>query len=388
MIGKTMDKLTNLIYGSKFSIFLLLFFLLLIVFNGIWVAPSAYRMFLLSSDPYANPFENPRDEWLLDNYLLPWLAHTVGMSFSFEAYIAFCGVVLLGGLLICILAIKFYCGDLKARSVSILFLASPVSLVCTGWIGYVDSITILYGFLLALAWNHLPVLCLGGLVMGASHYSQGVAISLVAFLAHLACEENKSLWFTHVRSFIFVVACVLVSHLALKLYYGLYGIEQSFNRLDYIYDKGLQYYVDSFARSIGLLFYSLFGAAWLLVIKHTLFVKITHRQLLIFLAILISFGVTFLSLDQTRVFSLMSWPLLLVLVNKWSSQEESEQSQKRFMVVLLLAALLLPKVVIWDGKPYGPLTHHNIQYILDRADDQEWDKPIYHHSLIRKVFSR
>jgi len=391
MIGRSLTVVTNLfeklsslieniVFRSRFCVFVPITLAMTVLVNGIWVSPASKRMWLLASNPFKNPFDNEKNEWLLDNYLLPWLAHTMGADTSLLVYVTFCLFLFLFGIVSLAVLVRRQNGELVARCMLIVFALSPVSLATLGWLGYVDFITVFFGIVVALSWEHLWVLPLCAFLMGLNHASQGIVISLVAFLAHVAFAPENAIR-RHIGRLIIILAVILIAYFLRDVYLTSYGVHQTYTRLDYFHDRGIWYYASLVLEVPGLLWYSLFGAVWILLIAWVPQASV-RSILLVSAAFIISLASALLNLDQTRVFSLLTFPVLLVVINNWPSANSRHSCVplRKVVVWMIMGSLILPKIIVWHGKPYGSVVYHDIQigvqYLLDRQElnfyDDKW----------------
>ncbi|KOR30796.1 hypothetical protein TI05_13415 [Achromatium sp. WMS3] len=357
-----MSIIEQIVFSSRFSVFALAALVVTIVVNGIWVAPAAERLWMLARDPYSNPFDNPKNEWLLDNYFLPWLAHhVVGADLSLQSYVIFCLILFVLGIGVLTFFVHQRHGDFMARCMLIVFAVSPVSLVSFGWLGYVDFITVFFGIILAFFWGeHLYTIAICSLVIGFSHAGQGMVIAAVSFLAHVAFANSGTIR-RNVSQLVVILVTILSASFLLDVHLNSHGIYQSYDRFAYFHDVTVVLWKNILLVP-GFLWYSLFGAVWILVVAWLQEEASARSILIICMAFMICFFVMLLNLDQTRVFSLLTFPVLLIVIRNWFlfDQERKCVTLRPVIVWMILGSLILPKMIVWNGKPYGSLLSHNI----------------------------
>lgn len=76
-----------------------------------------------------------------------------------------------------------------------------------------------------------------------------------------------------------------------------------------------------------------------------------HRRSLIVPLVLLAILVVPATLDQTRVYALVSWPVVLWTV-LWASQHEDLGMLRRLSAVTLLAGFVLPRIIVWSPGNY------------------------------------
>ena len=55
-------------------------FLIAILKSGIWVFPAIYASFVISQQPFQQPFANPDDQYLMTTWFASYLAHVIGIK--------------------------------------------------------------------------------------------------------------------------------------------------------------------------------------------------------------------------------------------------------------------------------------------------------------------
>ncbi len=133
-----------------------------------------------------------------------------------------------------------------------------------------------------------------------------------------------------------------------------------FTRLDYIISKNLTSWINMNVVNFPMTIFSLFNIQWLIificVIMFFKMDKFYYSSILIIL--FFNYGVTFFTEDTTRIFSLLSWGILLQCVfysHKLALKNNTIETpyQKQFIQALIIIGLLsivTPHYYSWNGK--------------------------------------
>jgi len=352
----------HLVFESRFSFFLLFGFVITVLINGVWIFPSVDYFLRIARFPFINSLvELPGAQFFLDNYLLPLLAYILGAGDSLFEYIFMCSLMFMGGMIAFLHVLHHKFIDPISRSVLVIFALGPISLISLGWLGYVDFLTIFFCFILAFFWNRLWLLLIAGVLMGLNHYLQGIAIAIISFFGHSSLNQELTLY--NLKRVTSALLGVGIGYAVLRLYFSVFEIHQSFDRFDYILVNGLDSYIHSLNKSFGLLVYSLFGVLWIFVI-YWFYSSTKKPRIFMGIGFIFALGIMVVNQDQTRVFSLLTFPLLLIMIRDLASRDQNSAhgaELKSLISWIILAAIFLPKIIIWNGEPFGSLISFNIE---------------------------
>jgi hypothetical protein len=115
------------------------------------------------------------------------------------------------------------------------------------------------------------------------------------------------------------------------------------SRVDYANAIGWYRYVIAAFGNLPAALYSTFSVAWPLVTIAFVEQWTARRRVAWAMigAVLLAGGATLVALDTTRVFALISWPLVLFAVTR--------VPKIGLAVWCLLVGLVVPRIIVWDG---------------------------------------
>jgi hypothetical protein len=135
-----------------------------------------------------------------------------------------------------------------------------------------------------------------------------------------------------------------------------------YSKFDFIVSKGLNGWVGKNMMNLPLTIFSLLNIQWLLIlICLIMFFKKDKLYYSSVVALLIlNYFISFFTLDTTRIFSLISWGILLeVIFHSYQlsmSDEKDPLIQKRFIQALVIIGVLSfisPRYFSWEGNIYN-----------------------------------
>jgi len=237
------------------------------------------------------------------------------------------------------------------------FLAlGPIVAVLVTGIGSYDPWSLLALSLVLWAWRSRNkwAITASGIPLGLQHFEQGlvalVALAVVYRFADLPLPRSLK----DLPSILWSLIGMAIGKLVLLIALQLNGVDPFAGRSLYLLDAELlKTALTSSANYFPILFYSLFAGLWALVVF-----TVTRRQSLRQQGVLIAvIGSLFLfsavTLDHTRVFSLIALPLVALLIVAVSSST-SRRDQQMLRVVEGVAWLAVPILVLTnpDGETY------------------------------------
>jgi len=343
-------KISQLIFGMNFWLFYCLVFIFSIFQNGVWYSPQTERLLLISKDIFKNPFTNqPTNQWLMSSFLGPVLGYLTSANQSLFLYSFMHFVILVVFFTVLILVVKRKFGDFVARSVIIIFFLSPLSNVLFTWLGSPDILTILLSMMIVVFWDNLIVLFVGAFLLGINHPEQGLVILLLLTIFSFLVGRKKET----IRFGLIGLVSLVLGKLLVDWYFYYHNFAVEFSRVDYISNSGLfQYVKATFSNPFALLF-SLYNV--LLIFISTYVVYFWKKDKISFTFIiysLLAFTTILVTLDQTRVFSILTFPGLLLLVFS-PAYQNLEYAEKEFfkevLTISFIAGIFIPRFVVWMG---------------------------------------
>jgi hypothetical protein len=219
--------------------------------------------------------------------------------------------------------------------------ASPLSNVLLTWLGQPDPIIVGLGALLSVSTSPAAV-GLAAFTLALTHTEQAIAIVVVLLAARYVVGDLGG------RQAFALIAGLFAGALAVTVFKHHFGMGES--RFAYAEGVGLGEFARNFFTNWHIVLIASFGAAWVLVVL--LACNLDRLQRATFAAVVTGgFAVAFLTLDTTRVFALVTFPAVLVLVG-YSVRTIPERALQRVLAMTLVAGALYPHIVVWEGHTY------------------------------------
>ena len=347
------QKTAQLVFGMKFWGFYCLVIMFSVIQNGVWYSPQTERLWLMSKDIFTNPFlGNPNNQWLLSSFLGPMLGYFTSMNQSIWSYSLLHLIIFLVFFTILIAAIRNRNGDFIARTVLIIFLISPISNVLFTWLGSPDILTTLLSMMIVVFWDNSLVLFVGAFLLGTNHPEQGLVILLLlTTFSFLTRSKKETIGFALIG-----LGSLVLGKLLIELFFHIHHFDVEFSRMSYIPKTGLFRYVKSTLSNPFALLFSLYNVLILFIATYVSYFWKKEKSAIAFVVYsLLAFITILITLDQTRVFSILTFPALLLLVLTPSFQNlklGEKEFFKNILAISLLAGILIPRFTILDGTIY------------------------------------
>lgn len=329
--------------------------LVALVHNGLWATPNLGFMAHIAQNPGTNPFpESLPGDYLLTSLSMPSLASILGQTQPHEVarlhlmvlLIAWAGAVGLA---------RHRFGHPVARNLTVLLAASPVVTVSMQWLGQPDPVTAMCGIAMVLVRRRWAVFAFG-VIASLTHPEQAIFMAPVAgamraLLPSEASEDATRRWrYGAARSVAAAVGGVIMGRFVTQVWFWATDITLNVSRREFI-DSGLGTFWDHHTQQPGLLVWSLWGPLWLvafaLVVLRTpdrrgpLPVNARRAALGTSALALLALLPVFLTLDETRVYAVLSAPILAGAA-VWLSCLVSEVSAVRGAAALLVVTAVIP----------------------------------------------
>jgi len=279
----------------------------------------------------------------------PILARLLG-AVTPRAFLALHAAVLVLSV-VTILAITAYRrGNRAARFVLLALACSSSVTVMLRWLGSYDVFTFLASSLLVLSSGWEEVFVLSG-ALGFLHFEQGVFIALALLI--VGPKRSLGRW----RQAGLMLGGLLVGKVLITAYLASTGMD-AFSRLYFVtHDEPLSAFVGSAMTYLPALLYTMFGAGW--VWLGVLALRVgrdwgqTRRGMLALALLVIP---TIVTLDETRVYTMMAWPVLMTLA--LVAERRAEEDDLRLLAGAgLLGFIVLPAgFVTFEGEFFPALT--------------------------------
>ena len=351
-------RIENFIYQSKRSRFIAIAVALSLIKTGVWCIPNLESSWIISLNPFHNPFTDPMAHYMMWNWLSPFLAWRLRIH-NEQSFLYF---HLLFSIVFTCLFIAWIWSHLEekdARTSLVLFLSLPVSTTAYFWVG-MDSVTLVLMLLLLLvrrkAWMALPI----GVLLGMQHFEQGLvafgalAVALLISIVMKKQSEYSIPWITA------SLAGVILGKIVLMAVFSHYGMQVNSGRL-YLLQNYSRQCVVAFYYHFQYILWSVFGVGWIVIAKYSQQGK-TAMPFLIALAA--EMPLLVVMQDETRVLAIVSFPLVAItlLLNRGFLQSLSG----RLVAIIFGLWLLVPYPWVWRGLPYCSLLPYDVVYLLHR----------------------
>lgn len=292
-----------------------------------------------------------RAAYLVHSPIGPWLARALGIRTGSE-FVMLHVFVLALGLASLLFVVWRRRGPRAARILAVALAGSPALTHVLHQLGSYDVFTLIFGSALVMA-TDLPGLLVASLALGLGHFEQGVfVLASIAILGSCRVLNSK-------RGLLAAAGGLVVGKIALIAY--LAAIVTPGSRMD-AFSGSLHDIVNVVASYpagvvlVGLagLVYSLFGSAWawMLPVMGSSYPGVETKRLLAALAVILV--PSLLTSDPSRVFAMVSWPVLMSVV-LMVERRADDAVFRRLAATLLLALILLPSVEVFYWRASVPL---------------------------------
>ena len=354
-----MFVIDRLFFESRHTLFVVTVLAVFVAKVGVTPIPNFdVAIVELTSDPLVAPLGgDPGASYLMSNWLGPAVLHVLGVTSERALFPVYSGLSLVFVLLVARLLWRSL-DDRGARRALLVFLAFPVAAVPFFWVGY-DSLTVvlLAGILLA-ARSGAAVVALG--VLGGLQHAEIVVVCALFGLAYLSLvrAEERPAGIGR-RTMVLAILGAVVGRAALEVLFRARGIEVS-SRAQEAFDN-LSAAPAQFVGAIVLVVLSGVGVGWVMLILgwRTHVVGVVAPGVPLVLAL----GVSVISLDQTRVFALVS--LYVVLMAVVTNARLMSQVSARMVGVVVILFLLYPGIWVWEGEVSWYANWRGVAQVLD-----------------------
>lgn len=337
--------------------------------NRLWATPNLAFFTAVSEHLGRNPFGNGFDgDYLLTNLSGPTIARLLGQTDPHEYARLHLALLLIGLVAVVVAAYRRFGYDV-ARLLCVLLAAAPALTIAMEWLGQPDALTLPLALGVTVAARR-PVAFALAVAIGLTHAEQGVVIAFVAAAARVAADDEAPLtsggWLLELVP---VLGGVAVGRVVTELYLRFNDIVVTTPRTSFL-DLGVSGFLDHHLQSNGIIVYALWGPLWIgIAVTAIRFAKsgskwpddLRRRWMLLGVAALLAIGPMLATLDETRVYSLTTAPLLVagaVLSRRTVDRVDAarltgaEGSPRLFAVGGLAALLALSPGVFTAGEVY------------------------------------
>jgi hypothetical protein len=361
MRKKSNSFLINPVFNNKFllkksNLFSITFFVALMK-SGIWVFPAIYASFVISQQPFQQPFSNPDDQYLMTTWFASYLANIIGIK-TLASFIILHFIFALYSIYLLFRFIRKNVEISEQGKSLLLFAMLPAASTIFYWVG-MDSFT----FLIMVTYLNvrkypLAVLLLG--IIGGLHHFEILFVSSVSLLIYQFLRilpKVKSQELFSACSFVFGI---LIGKLLLNFIFKVQGVVVSKNRVSIGLD-GLKSNLELITKYGFLIYWSMLGVIWFVLI--VALVKRNRESLALLLSLLIPLVIVFFVRDSSRVIQLTSF--LTIAMGLISNKNTLESISNKQIKIIFVFWLLIPWVWVWQGV-FGSNILFSIKYVLSR----------------------
>lgn len=317
--------------------------------NHAWATPNITFFSSLAKNWGSNT-NGVSGGYLLTNWLPTTVAHFTGQTEGYQIVRLHLLVWMIAVIAIVIWATRRY-GARAGWMVALIVALAPSSTTTLEWLGQPDSYTTLMAVALVLCHSRWAAVC-WAIALGMTHPEQGIVIALTASLGWAVLQPVFPT-FRQVLSRVGINAIgVMVGRACTELYLRVNDLQITKSRWQLI-GRTWRHLLDHHLLAPGWALYALFGPLWLLLAVHVWRATRSgsldrHRWELLGLGCLVAFGATAITLDHTRVFGMITLPLLVAAAIRMSMELEV---RLRVVVATALIGACIPGVFT-AGKQY------------------------------------
>lgn len=364
-----LDRLADWIFGVAYWKLLAAALAVAILQHGLWMPPSYNLLLSPAQQMFHNPFpDEPRKQWILFSFLAPALAYLTGMAGSAPRFALLHALIFLAGFPLLMYAFRRTYGDLAARMGLIAFFLSALPAVVFTWLGMPDSYTVLFILAVAAFFRNPPALVLSAALMGVNHFEQGIIMTILLCIFLLIAREPFSLRAT-LAGVASIVAGLVLGRLGLLWFFDRYEYRLTFDRVDYLMANWPGRYIKSLLKNLPVLIFSLYQLGIVPLGLYIAYFRRSRPVLALTIVNALALAVMALMLDPTRVFALITFPVILLLFTapRLSDLPPAElRAFQRAAALSSVGAVILPRLLIWDGAIISSAWGYLVSYLIDR----------------------
>ena len=339
---EVVGRAASLVLDSPGPVFYGLSTLILLAKCGLGYYPAlSNAMDVVFALPKAPEGYAPIDQWIMTSLDGPILARLLGI-FTWQNYAVMHAVFVVIATVAIFVWVRLKFGSRAARLgyLALTLTSAPIFLLT--WLGSYDPFTFALSSFLALTTGWLGTLVLA-LLLGFQHFEQGTFVCLALLLMMPQRYIKRP-----------AVGASLIGGLVLgkgilTLYLRSIGVTGG--RLDFALARGLGNSWQTQTPLIPIWAFAMLGGAWLWVAFIALRAErgsgYTWRALGALALLTIPMLLTY---DQVRVYSIMSWPVVLLLTLH-ASKRASSEDVGMLAGIGFLALLVVPSVYVWGALP-------------------------------------
>jgi hypothetical protein len=345
-LNLVLEKTVRITRRKFWPVILGAFFIIIVIINGISLVPfHLYQR--ISQNPFVIRTDMPSNNYWQEDILLPLIAFFTRLNNPL-AFSILCFVIIICAYLLYTMLVLNKSGPFPTLIFSTILITSPITTILLSWMGTPDGLT----FLLTIPFlftNSVLLIFLLTLLGTINHLTFIIAVIEILFLRLMSRDNIR------IIHLIAIILGGIAGYLVLKIFFAANNI-QVMSRLDFIFNINLNTWLKHNLVEFPMTVFSFFNIQWLIIpICFLMFFNKDKRYYSLMLAVLVlNYGITFFSLDTTRIFSLLSWGVFTncVLHSYNLSKKENATNQKEFLQALIVvsaASFIAPRYYSWEG---------------------------------------
>ncbi len=332
-------------------------FLIALLKSGIWVFPAIYASFIISQQPFEQPFSNPSDQYLMTTWFASYFAHVIGIK-TLASFIILHFLFAMVAVYLLFRFIKKNVGQTELGKSILLFAMLPAVSTIFYWVG-MDSFTFLVMVsFLNLRGRPLPTLIIG--VIGGLHHFEILLLSIFSLLVFESLRGLSKVKKREIISSFSFLLGIALGKVFLTLIFDINNVLIAKGRTSIGLD-GLRENLDLVSKYGFLIYWSMLGILWVVLIRAI--AERNRESFALSVSLLIPFLVVFFVRDSSRVIQLTSF--LTVAVGLLSNQHFLQRITFKQIKLILLAWLIIPWVWVWQGV-FGTSIFFTFKYVVSR----------------------
>ncbi len=297
---------------------------------------------------FVNPYQGELadHQFLLTSFLVPMVAYVLQIRDETGFLLLNLAGFIIGNVFI----FRHLTAQDKARYFVYAFLLYSLSASLVVWFGKSDMWFFVLSTLLVIFRKEHRLSFVLALLLGLTHLEQAIIVVGMLGLMLLNDALQDGSFKLALKHYALMVFGLLLAKLTLMLFFSLNGFGTIEGRLDYILNRGFETFIEPVFKNVIVYFFSMMDMFWLLFFGlASAFVQQGGKRWILWAAFIVAVAVASLTLDATRVFSLVFWPIIVYLLLVVPNDKLAEVFNRRLMPMLLAAALLFPVVQLRDS---------------------------------------
>lgn len=320
--------------------------------NGIsLVPPQQYQR--LSQNPFTTRTDIANDNYWQESTLLPIVAFYTHWNDPLT-FNALCFFILITAYVFFASLSLHKLGFTPAFVFTTILITNPVTTILFSWLGTPDGLTFL--FTIPFLFTNSPFLIFALSILGATNHIVFVIAAFEILILRWAAKDSLKPLHLFAQ-----VAGGIIGYLLVWLFLTVNQI-QVLARWDYILLRDWDSWFKLNSTNFPLTILSFFNVQWLILFICSIlfFNKDKYFYFATWAFLLFNYAVSFFTLDQTRIFSLLSWGILLQCIfHSYVLDRQDYDNGKTHKRIFLQAltivgflSFLTPRYYSWEGNIY------------------------------------